>query len=168
VELANHLLRAKHSQLPIAEVDADQPIVTTGKVTCVGKSWPDRWLKKHDKCVRKYYGHSLDKIRANAVNPDNINHWFGLLKEVLDREEFVPELIYGMDETCGWGDTKERQKVLGKPGKKTQVQQRSINRESTTLIVSVSASGVALAPYCIFQGGKVNPSWLKKNPLNAK
>ncbi|KIM31870.1 hypothetical protein M408DRAFT_36724, partial [Serendipita vermifera MAFF 305830] len=61
------------------------------------------------------------------------------------------EMIFGMDETCGWGDTAERQKVIGATGKRVQVSQRNITRESTTLIVSVSADGKVLRPYCIFK-----------------
>ena len=116
----------------------------------------------------KYYACSLDKTRANAVNPENIKHWFELLKSVLEHEGFEPDMIFGMDETCGWGDTSERQQVLGPTGQRAQSAQRAINRESTTLIVTVSATGEALCPYCIFKGTKVKGSWIHVNPLNAK
>jgi hypothetical protein len=102
------------------------------------------------------------------VNPENIRHWYESLGSVLDCEKFDPDLNFGMDETCGWGDTSEWQKVLGGTGKKTQASQHVINHESTTLIVTVSAGGKALRPMVIFKGAKVKPSRLQVNPLNAK
>jgi hypothetical protein len=173
-ELANHLLLAKHLGSPVSDstmASMALPPASPEHVLAapkVGPTWSDRWLQKYGSHVRKYYARSLDRTRANAVNPANIEHWFQLLKSVLDREGFEPELIYGMDETCGWGDTSERQKVLGGTGKKTQASQRAVNRESTTLIVGVSASGQCLRPYCIFKGAKPKASWSEVNPLNAK
>jgi hypothetical protein len=78
--------------------------------------------------VWKYHAHGLDRNQANAVNPENITHWYDLLHEVQGRERFTPDLIFGMDKTCGWGDTSEWQQVLGGNGKRTQVAQHSMNR----------------------------------------
>lgn len=173
-ELANHLLLAKHCGMvpPRSALDPSTiPLLssdTAAHAPQVGQNWAERWLKKYDTQVRKYYARGLDRNRANAVNPQNIAHWYDLLHEVQGREQFTPDLIFGMDETCGWGDTSERQQVLGGSGKRTQAAQRSMNRESTTLIVATSAVGVALRPYAIFKGTKVKASWSQKNPLDAK
>jgi hypothetical protein len=174
-ELANHLLLAKHCGAVLSQSALDPsatiPLLSSdvaARAPQVGQNWAERWLKKYHTQVRKYYARGLDRNRANAVNPDNTAHWYDLLEEVQAREGFEPALIFGMDETCGWGDTSERQQVLGGSGKRTQAAQRSMNRESTTLIVATSATGLALRPYVIFKGTKVKPSWSLKNPLDAK
>jgi hypothetical protein len=79
-----------------------------------------------------------------------------------------PERIIGMDETCGWGNTAAKVKVLGATGSKNHYVTRTESRESTTLIVTVCATGQVLKPFCIFATTKLCADWTADNPLDAK
>jgi hypothetical protein len=144
----------------------------------VGKNWAKRWLKKHNDRVKKYKGRKLDSQRAQALNPENVGHWFSLVREVYAREgdkkdgetegDMTPDRIYGMDETCGWFDHPGKTTVLGGKGKKNQYQTRKSSRESVTLIVSTCADGSAIRPFCIFSAKRLGKEWHRINPLRAK
>jgi hypothetical protein len=170
--LADHCLCARHCGVfSIGEImNGDVPSAESPpslKAPQVGKGWARRWLAKYGDRVKKYHARGLERKRANAANPDNIAHWFKLLGDVLTREGFAPDMIFGMDETCAAGDTGQSEIVLGAPGKNIQHSQRPINRESATLMVTVSANGVVYKPYCIFKGVKKMASWAENNPLDA-
>jgi hypothetical protein len=146
----------------------------------VGKNWAKRWLKKHDERVKRYKGRKLDSQRAQALNTENVGHWFSLVREVYVREGdkedgdadsdgvITPDRIYGMDETCGWFDHAGKTTVLGGKGKKNQYLTRKSSRESVTLIVSTCADGTAIKPFCIFSAKRLSKEWHKINPLKAK
>lgn len=144
----------------------------------VGKNWAKRWIKKHDDRIKRYRARKLDSQRARAVNPENIGHWFSLVRSIYVREgdkedgevegTMTPDRIYGMDETCGWFDNAGRSMVLGGKGKKNQYLTRKSSRESATLIVSSCADGSVLKPFCIFSARKMHKEWKKINPLEAR
>ena len=35
-----------------------------------------------------------------ALNEANVNHWYKLLQETIDKYNIYPDLIFAMDETC--------------------------------------------------------------------
>lgn len=142
------------------------------KAPKVGKHWAKRWLNKNGDRVKKYKGRKLDSVRANALNPENVGHWFSLVRDVYVREGedgvMQPQYLYGMDETCGWFDYDGEVLVLGGRGKKNQYSTRKQNRESATLIVSTCADGTVLKPFCIFSAKTIRKEWVATNPLDAR
>jgi len=173
-DLANTVLLAKHcgmTQLEnILENDglfAVDDAMAAGAPT-VGKSWSARWLSKYVEQVKKYKARHMESIRANALNPESVEHWFDLVHQTFNEHQFKPENIWGMDETCGWNSTSQQETVIGPKGAKIQYMTLPVNRDSNTLIVSTSASGQVLHPYCIFSGKKEQSKWSAYNPLQAE
>jgi hypothetical protein len=185
-DVANYVLLAKHCGLTDpTSIPRDDTLfrdpTANRNAPKVGKNWADRWLKKYGEKVKTFWSGSLDAKRAQAINPTSIGHWFSLMRDVYEREGDVvpdangelssimpPERIFGMDETCGWGNTAAKVKVIGPTGSKNHYVTRTESRESTTLIVTVCATGQVLKPFCIFAAAKLRPDWMADNPLDAK
>jgi hypothetical protein len=85
-----------------------------------------------------------------------------------EEHKFKPENIWGMDETCGWNSTSQQETVIGPKGVKIQYITLPLNCNSNTLIVSTSAAGQVLHPYCIFSGKKEQSAWHAHNPLQCE
>lgn len=172
-DLANTLLLAKHCGMASLNdilddglFAADPALVATAPV--VGPTWSNRWLKKYHDDVKKYKAKAMDSVRANALNPESVEHWFELVKKSFEEHQFKPENIWGMDETCGWNSTSQQEMVIGPNKAKIQHMTLPLNRDSNTLIVSTSAAGKVLHPYCIFAGKKEQSAWSAHNPLQAE
>jgi AraC-like DNA-binding protein len=41
-----------------------------------GKNWVDRFLQRHRQRLKTHWGHKIDGLRANALNPGSVAHWF--------------------------------------------------------------------------------------------
>ncbi|KAJ8474688.1 hypothetical protein ONZ51_g7033 [Trametes cubensis] len=137
----------------------------------VGKEWTHRFLIRHSKELHPYWSHALDNARARAVNPNNKDAYFALLKNVLEGDEsegpLAPDCIYGMDETGLQEGVGVSERVIGPAGQKVQYQQRSGERENITIIVTICADGSTTPPAVIYKGDAYQSNWKQDNPLNA-
>ncbi|KAF8220795.1 DDE-domain-containing protein, partial [Tricholoma matsutake] len=77
-----------------------------------------------------------------------------------------PELMFATDETGVQQGLGTWQRIIGPKGKKVQHQQRSGDRENTTVIVTICAYGTSLPPAVIFKGELFQTTWRQNNPLN--
>lgn len=137
----------------------------------VGQEWTHRFVRRHSKKLHPYWAHALDNSRARAVNINNKDAYFSLLKKVLEGEEgqepIDTECIYGMDETGLQQGVGVAERVLGPAGQKVQYQQRSGDRENITVLVTICADGTSTPPAVIYKGDAYQTSWKQDNPLNA-
>lgn len=138
----------------------------------VGKEWTQRFVDRHSQRLKPYWSRALDKARARAVNPHNVDAYFKLLKEAVDggegEEPIPPECIYGMDETGLQEGVAVAERVIGPVGNKVQYQQRSGERENITVVVAICADGSSeVPPAVIFKGEAYQAAWQQDNPVNA-
>ena len=49
----------------------------------VGKNWTDHFVERHHETLSTHWTHPLDSKRAQALQPDVIEHWFGLVKKFI-------------------------------------------------------------------------------------
>ncbi|KAJ7053688.1 hypothetical protein C8F01DRAFT_923423, partial [Mycena amicta] len=102
----------------------------------VGKQWTRRFVSDHSDRLHTYWSHALDKSRSRAVNETNKQEYFNLLERVVEGsggDDVIPaELIYGADESGFQKGIGQKERVIGRTGKKTQHQQRSGDRENIT------------------------------------
>lgn len=64
-----------------------------------GECWVDRFIGRHSDELQTHWSRPLDTQRARALNPGIVKHWFQIVKKELVDKGFVPENIYGMDES---------------------------------------------------------------------
>jgi hypothetical protein len=125
----------------------------------------------HNDHLGAYWSKGLDWSRARAVNPIKKEHYFKLLNEVITgegREDMIPlELIYRVDESGFQKGIGQKERVFGPKGQQAQYQQRSGDRENTTVIVTICGDGTSTAPAVVFKGEGFQASWKQNNRLNA-
>lgn len=124
----------------------------------IGASWFHRMLDRHPD-IQPTWSKGHDKTRAKAVNPTVMDHYFTLLKTMLDEFGFRPEEIYGFDESgfpFGGDETRERVYIpKGGDGKS----QAEGNRENVSVMVTICADGSYITPTIIFKGKKFDSEW---------
>ena len=108
----------------------------------VGESWVE-WFKKRHPDLKVKWTASLEKCRAECLNPTLVNEFYDLLEEVIKQYNVMQENVYNMDE-------KEIQLGVGKVAVFVDRDQKDLysvedgNRELVTVIEAVSADGNAL------------------------
>jgi hypothetical protein len=133
----------------------------------IGSGWVGAWLKWWKAYISPYWTTSLEKIRANALNSENVQHWFELLGNTIEEENIVPERTFAMDETGILVGVGRKTKVVGETGQRVQVEQRGGSREMITLLPPICADGTFLTPTVIFPGKNFMRSWCEVNPLDC-
>ena len=133
---------------------------------CPGPDWLNNFMKKQNLSLKN--ATKLSKARYNATkNPFVIFDWFDLLEEtirklgILDR----PDLIWNSDES-GLPHDPKKCKVVSLKGQKTMQIVTGSDRDNTTVLAAVSASGAVLPPLIIFQGKQVQTTWRPSTAAN--
>lgn len=133
----------------------------------VGVNWTDRFLERHYDSLHVYWSRSLESARGKAVNPALVEEFYDLLDAEYEKHDFLEEHVYGADESGMTTGVAQKERVIGGVGKKTQHQKREVNRENTTVIVTICADGTTIPPITIFKGKHYQLRWAQNNPLNA-
>ena len=89
-----------------------------------------------------------------------MNHWFDILEETVKKLgiEDRPDLIWNSDES-GLPSEPKKCKVISLKGQKTLQIVTGSDRDNTTVLAAVSASGKTFPPLIIFQGKQVQTTW---------
>ena len=148
--IANEILRAR-----------------TGTGNCVGKTWVDRFINRHENEIRTYWSKHLPNNRAGAVNPTNVRRWEDIVEEEVVVPGILPEDIYGMDETCMPPEFAQMRRVIAGKGKSVQHEQGGSSRETITVLVTICADGSVLRPNVIFKAKRYAPEWFEGNVADA-
>ena len=124
-------------------------------------------FKERNPSVSLRSGDSTAAVRLDAVNEENMNNYFDMLKDVFDKGDFWnhPEAIYNMDES-GMPLEPRPPKVVARKGQKKVRYQTSGQKQQITVIDCGSATGQCLPPFVIFAAKKLNHMWCK-NEVNG-
>ena len=98
----------------------------------------------------------------NAINCENLEHYFSLLKQILEENDLLnhPECIYNMDETGVPLDPKPS-KVVAVKGQRKICYRTSGNKSHITVLGCSNATGQAQPPFVIFDAKQLNPLWTR-------
>lgn len=171
--LVNHLLHLAERGFPIGRSNLCHSALSIIKqkdpnTEFLGKNWADRFIERHRDQLHVKWTANLETIRAAAVNPVSIGHWFDLCEVLFNKYKFKPKNIWGMDESNLPFGTGQPVKVISRRGGGMQHIQRDGAKENVTLIVTICADGEVLPPVCIFKGKRLDPRIQARNPLEAR
>ena len=134
----------------------------------VGQHWLNRFLDRHKDQLSRFWSTTLTTVRGGALNEANVDHWYKLLQEVIDKYDIDPELIFAMDESCCFLDKcTHKTRHIGPAKQRQQLAMRNENREACTVIPIICADGEAYGPTVIFKGKQIRGKEHLPNPLNA-
>jgi hypothetical protein len=131
----------------------------------VGQKWPNTFIKRHPELKVKF-NRKYDYKRALCEDPTVIQAWFQLVENTKAKYGIQEEDMYNFDETgfmMGQISTRAVITASERRGRPKTVQQG--NREWTTVIQGINATGWAIPPFIIFQGKRHLTSWYKEDDL---
>ena len=131
-----------------------------------GKDWLRGFLKRHpDISLRKPQGTSIN--RAVSFNKQNVEEFFKIYKDILEKQSFQARQIWNMDET-GITTVQTPCKILAKSGKRSVGKIVSAERgQLMTVIVSCSAAGHYIPPLLIWPRKRMAEQLMKGTPPDS-
>lgn len=132
----------------------------------VSNGWWERFLQRNPS-IRLRVGDSTAGVRFDAINTENMDNYFELLKATYEEFKFdyYPESIFNMDET-GVPLCPRPPKVIAKKGQKKVRYRTSGQKSQITVLACGSATGQVIPPFIIFSGKQISPLWTE-NEVNG-
>jgi len=130
-----------------------------------GVNWTSKFIKRHPVLQLKY-NRKYDYQRALCEDPKLINQWFLLVRNTVAKWGIQPEDIYNFDETGFQMGVITTAKVVTSV-ERSRTRPRSIqpgNRQWTTAIECIGATGRILPPMLLFKGKLRQKSWYENIP----
>jgi hypothetical protein len=141
-------------------LDASSPAKDT-----VGENWVRRLLDRHPE-LKSRYSRKYDYQRALCEDPEKISAWFVRVQKTIDEYGIVDSDIYNFDETGFQMGVASTAKVVTRSDRRNRpVVIQPGNREWTTVIECVNATGWSVDPMIIFEGKVHISSWYDGSPL---
>ena len=131
--------------------------------------WWKRLRRRHPELSRRR-GQGFERLRAHAMNPSLIQQYFLILtsafakiQELSGGMSLEAKRIYNMDE-CGFQLNAGKPYFVARRGTKLAASISFNCRVTTSLAVTVSASGFVLPPFFIVKGQRAPPQYLGAAP----
>lgn len=128
-----------------------------------GKDWLNGFLQRHPQLsFRKPEPTSI--ARATAFNRQNVDRFFNLLKDILQRIKVNTMSIWNMDES-GFQTVQTPGRVICRRGTRRVGKVTSAERgQLVTLAMTISAAGNSIPPFFVFPRARMSPVLLNGAP----
>ena len=172
--LINHILTCADSGFLHQRKDIGQHALKIAHIrhpnlAALGQGWVDRWIAWNHDQLRMHWSSNLDHSRAAGVNPTAVKHWFELLASAFEEYQFIPENMYGFNESgFPFGGDGPKQRVVGRTDASIQHIQHGGNCENVTIMVTICGDGTATCPTVIFKGKRMFSNWASSNVANMR
>jgi hypothetical protein len=160
-QMADLLLRERGS---VVLLDASVT-AAVDETTTIGEKWVRRFLDRRldlkSKYLRKY-----DYQRALCEDPEKVLGWFQRVQKTIESNGILHCDIYNFDETGFQMGVASTAKVVTRSDRRNRpVVVQPGNREWTTVIECINATGWTLDPMIIFEGKLHISTWYENSPL---
>jgi hypothetical protein len=157
--LTNSLLADKALRILQARDPAAKP---------VGNHWVNRFLIRHGDKLRRHWSRPLDNIRSTSATQEAVDSYFKQYISLVgeDGSKIAPELQYAFDETGIQPSLFHSKRVIGSAQSSSAPTATATDRELTTYLPVISASGTLVMGLVIFKSKYLRQSFLgtKGNP----
>jgi hypothetical protein len=148
-----------------AVADMANSLRTKRNMGHVGVNWPSTFVKRRPE-LQMSFNRKYDYKRALCEDPGTIQAWFRLVANMKAKYGIQNEDTYNFDETgfmMGQISTGAVVTASERRGRPKAVQPG--NREWTTVIQGINATGWAIPPFIIFKGRHHLSAWYKEEDL---
>uniref|UniRef100_A0A6P7F9H0 Uncharacterized protein LOC114327114 n=1 Tax=Diabrotica virgifera virgifera TaxID=50390 RepID=A0A6P7F9H0_DIAVI len=126
-----------------------------------GEDWYQGFMRRNNNISLKKAEH-LQKVRKTARDPATVYDLYSKLGDLYKKHDLEgpskAKFIFNCDES-GFASDPSRLKALGEKGKPLSRVSGGSGRESTTVLICVSADGFFLPPLIVFKGAAVQARW---------
>lgn len=130
-----------------------------------GRDWLNAFMIRNNISLRKPEATSINRI--TAFNKTEVQLFYNLLGELMEKHRFLPKNIYNCDET-GISTVQTPGKILAAKGQKRVGTITSWERgKNITLMCAMSATGGYIPPMLIFPRKRLTPLLEKDGPTGA-
>lgn len=160
-QMADLLIRERGSSVLLdASVTA-----TADEKNTVGEKWVRRFLARRPS-LKSRYSRKYDYQRALCEDPEQVLAWFRRVRKTIESNGILDCDIYNFDETGFQMGVASTAKVVTRSDRRRRpVVVQPGNREWTTVIECINATGWALDPMIIFEGKVHMSTWYEDSPL---
>lgn len=131
----------------------------------VGPRWAENFVKRHPELTTRFR-RRIDYQRAQCEDPDVINAWFRLIRNMIAKYGIQEADIYNFDETGFLMGMLSSAKVVTSSERSSRPRTKQPgNREFVTVIQGVCATGWTLPPYIVVKGKFHLTSWYQNGRL---
>ncbi len=131
----------------------------------VGENWVRRLLDRQPR-LKSRYSRKYDYQRALCEDPEKISAWFERVQKTIDLHGILDCDIYNFDETGFQMGVASTAKVVTRSDRRNRpVVVQPGNREWTTVIECINATGWSLDPMIIFEGKVHLSTWYEGSSL---
>jgi DDE superfamily endonuclease/Psq-like protein len=131
----------------------------------VGKNWPENFVRRTPE-VKTRYNRKYDYQRALCEDPEVIQPWFDLVRNMIAKHGIAEADIYNFDETgFQMGVTSTAKVITGSDRRSQPKAVQPGNREWVTVIQGINAQGWAIPPFIIFSGTYHLSAWYEGNDI---
>ena len=160
-QMADLLLRERGSSFLLDASITSTPVLAT----TVGENWVHRLLDRHPHLKTKY-SRKYNYQRALCEDPEKISAWFARVQKTINEYGVLNNDIYNFDETGFQMGVASTSKVVTRSDRRNRpVVIQPGNREWTTVIECINATGWALDPMIIFEGKIHISTWYEGSLL---
>jgi Tc5 transposase DNA-binding domain/DDE superfamily endonuclease len=172
-ELASWALDLANRNLPLTNaLLADKALrilqATNPLAKPLGDHWVNRFLIRHGDALRRHWSRPLDNIRSTSATAEAVNSYFDQYISLVgeDGSKIAPELQYAFDETGIQPSLFYSKRVIGSAQSSSAPTATATDRELTTYLPVISASGTLVMGLVIFKSKYLRQSFLgtKGNP----
>jgi hypothetical protein len=118
----------------------------------VGTRWASRFVQRHPELTTRFR-RRIDYQRAQCEDPDVVNAWFRLIRNVINKYGIQEGDIYNFDETGFLMGILSSAKVVTSSERRGRPRTKQPgNREWVTVIQGVCADGWVLPPFIVVKG----------------
>lgn len=119
-------------------------------IQMAGEDWMKSFLSRHPELTLRK-PEATSGVRAMGFNRPNVNRFFDLLKDIVDKHKLTQDRIYNSDETGISVNPKGHSKIIATRGKRQVGALTSADRgENVTVELCFSAAGAYMPPMLIF------------------
>jgi len=118
----------------------------------VGPRWANNFVDRHNELTTRFR-RRIDYQRTQCEDPDVVNAWFRLVRNVVDKYAILEGDIYNFDETGFQMGILSGAKVVTSSERRGRPRTKQPgNREWVTVIQAICADGWAAPPYFVVKG----------------
>ncbi len=125
-------------------------------------------MNRHRDRLHTKYSNNMPLNRALAMNPALFDHWFNMVKKTYDEYDLhsKPTHIYNCDESEFTSSSGKAVVICRKGGKALRLA-TSNDKNMTTIVACISASGVHMPPHILYKGKRRQYSWMVGGPKDT-